>query len=165
MNTRPCRTRGFTLLETLLALAIGSMAVLGTATLLLRALALHNEALQHAAAAEQLADFAEQLRANAAASAAYTTAQYPAGSTLQSCILTRSCSADELAQHQLAAWQQELAATLAGTRAGPASGETVYGPALGGARTLQLSLQWGEAAQSASAHLQLLAAVPREAAP
>jgi len=74
------RTRGFTLIESLVALVVLSIGLLGAATTLLGSLGAHADALRRATALELVRDVADRIRANAAARSAYdTSAAVPAG--------------------------------------------------------------------------------------
>jgi type IV pilus assembly protein PilV len=65
--------RGFTLIESLVALVVLSVGLLGTAATLLGSLGAHAEALRRATALELVRDIADRIRANAAGRAAYDT--------------------------------------------------------------------------------------------
>jgi type IV pilus modification protein PilV len=67
------RGRGFTLLESLVALVVLSVGLLGAAATLLGSLAAHAEALHRAIALELVRDTADRIRANSVARAAYDT--------------------------------------------------------------------------------------------
>jgi len=67
------RIRGFTLIESLVALVVLSIGLLGAAATLLGSLGGHTEALRRATALELLRDTAARIRANVAARAAYDT--------------------------------------------------------------------------------------------
>ena len=65
--------RGFTLVESLVALVVLSIGLLGAAATLLGSLAGHAEALHRAIALELVRDTADRIRANSTARAAYDT--------------------------------------------------------------------------------------------
>jgi type IV pilus modification protein PilV len=65
--------RGFTLIESLVALVVLSVGLLGAAATLLGSLRGHAEALQRAVALVLVRDAADRIRANAGARAAYDT--------------------------------------------------------------------------------------------
>lgn len=67
------RSRGFTLIECLVALVVLSIGLLGAAASLLTSLGAHAEALRRATALELVRDVANRIRANTAARAAYDT--------------------------------------------------------------------------------------------
>lgn len=63
------RVRGFTLVETLVALAVLSVGLLGAAALLLDSLRSHSTALRRVAATNLVRDMADRIRANPVAGA------------------------------------------------------------------------------------------------
>lgn len=67
------RSRGFTLIESLVALVVLSVGLLGAAAMLLGSLSAHSQALRHAAAVNLVRDVAERILANRAGRAAYDT--------------------------------------------------------------------------------------------
>jgi type IV pilus assembly protein PilV len=73
------KRRGFTLIESLVALVVLSVGLLGAAATLLGSLAAHAEALRRASALGLVHDAAERIRANAAGRAAYDTRSTTAG--------------------------------------------------------------------------------------
>lgn len=79
--------RGFTLIESLVALVVLSVGLLGAAATLLGSLGAHAEAMRRATALGLVHDAAERIRANAAARAAYDTRSAAAGAdcTAASC--------------------------------------------------------------------------------
>jgi type IV pilus assembly protein PilV len=66
-------SRGFTLIEALVALAVLSVGLLGAAAMLLGALRGQSQALRQAAAVALVADLVSRIRANPAARSAYVT--------------------------------------------------------------------------------------------
>ena len=71
--------RGFTLIESLVALVVLSVGLLGAAATLLGSLGAHAEALHRAVALELVRDTADRIRANSGARAAYDTRSPAAG--------------------------------------------------------------------------------------
>jgi type IV pilus assembly protein PilV len=65
--------RGFTLIESLVALVVLSVGLLGAAATLLRSLGAHDEALRRATALALARDAADRIRANGLGRAAYDT--------------------------------------------------------------------------------------------
>jgi type IV pilus assembly protein PilV len=65
--------RGFTLIESLVALVVLSVGLLGAAAMLLGSLAAHGQALRHAAAVNLVHDVAERILANRAGRVSYDT--------------------------------------------------------------------------------------------
>jgi type IV pilus assembly protein PilV len=82
------RSRGFTLIEALVALVLLSVGLLGSAAMLLGSMRTHAAALRYAAAANLLRDVADRIRANPLGRAAYDTraSAEPAG-----CDITVRC--------------------------------------------------------------------------
>lgn len=68
------RARGFTLLESLVALVVLSLGLLGAWALLLTSLRGHADAHRYAAATQLARDMVDRIRANPRAGAAYATA-------------------------------------------------------------------------------------------
>jgi type IV pilus modification protein PilV len=87
--------RGFTLVESLVALVVLSVGLLGAAATLLGSLGAHGEALRRAAAVNLVRDVAERIRANTVARNAYDTRGAPAGAA--SCDAAAACNAAALA--------------------------------------------------------------------
>ena len=72
--------RGFTLIESLIALVVLSIGLLGAAATLLGSLGAHADALRRSTALELVRDVADRIRANAGARSAYdTSVAAPAG--------------------------------------------------------------------------------------
>lgn len=67
------RARGFTLIETLIALAVLSVGLLGAAAMLLASLHVQADARREVAATNLLRDIADRIRINRAARAAYAS--------------------------------------------------------------------------------------------
>lgn len=118
--------RGFTLVESLIALLVLSAGMLGAWGLQLSSLRSHGDSLQQAAAMELLRDMADRIRANYSAGARYTDTHLapPAAG----CTSAAPCSPAELAALDRA-WFAERALvlfphedTLAGVEFVPATG-------------------------------------------
>lgn len=92
-------SRGFSLIEALVALVVLSVGLLGAARLLLGGLSDQSLALRQAAAAVLLADMADRIRANPGARGAYAGT---AGADAPGCGETDACDATALAAHDLA---------------------------------------------------------------
>lgn len=71
------KSRGFTLVESLIGLVILSVGLLGAAATLLGSLAAHAEALRRMSALNLVRDVADRIRANTAAGSAYDTSGAP----------------------------------------------------------------------------------------
>jgi type IV pilus modification protein PilV len=87
-------TRGFTLIESLVALVVLSVGLLGAAAMLLGSLASHTQALRRAAAVNLVRDMAERILANRVARGAYDT---NLASGASACDAAAACDAPALA--------------------------------------------------------------------
>lgn len=116
--------RGVSLVETLVALVVLSVGLLGVAALLLQSVRGSRTALLRTQAVNLVSDMADRIRANANAGAAYATAQYGAdGPDENGCVPSAAdpdganCSAVELAQDDLARWRDDVRLALPGNGA------------------------------------------------
>jgi type IV pilus assembly protein PilV len=105
------RARGLTLVECLIALVVLSMGLLGMAGLIIQGLRGGHGALLRTQAVNLVTDMAERIRANPAAGGAYDCSRYASGPTTRNCAPTDStagtnCTTTELAEDDLARWQQ-----------------------------------------------------------
>jgi type IV pilus assembly protein PilV len=104
---------GFTLLETLVALVLLSIGLLGAAEMLLGSLRSHADALHEMAAAQLVRDIADRIRANPRAGAAYDSRE--AVPLAAPCDLVNPCAASELAAADLAYFIDAARRRLPGT--------------------------------------------------
>jgi len=109
-----CRRRwskGFTLLETLVALLVLSVGLLGSLRLALATTRTHQQAGYRLRAATLASDMVERIRLNRAGRDGYTD-----GPSNNHCYTDtrqgRSCSPAELAAHDLFEWRREIDASL-----------------------------------------------------
>ncbi|KAF1019677.1 MAG: hypothetical protein GAK30_02995 [Paracidovorax wautersii] len=104
---------GFTLIEVLVALVLLSFGALGLAGLQASALRLNREAQWHTTAVQLARDYAELIRANPAAHAAYLVAQTdrPTRAPARHCGQVQ-CTAQERAAWDAHEWQSRVATTL-----------------------------------------------------
>lgn len=93
-------TRGFSLVELLVAVVVLSIGLLGAAGMLLGALREQSQALQRGAALSLLTDVADRVRANALAGAAYDSSS-PRGES-PACNVAAPCDPAALAAQDLA---------------------------------------------------------------
>ena len=103
-------SRGFSLIEALVALAVLSLGLLGAAGILLGSLRDQALALRHTAAGALVADMADRIRANPAARELYDTGMPRA--TAQNCDEAAPCDRARLAAHDLAAFEAGALALL-----------------------------------------------------
>lgn len=92
------RRRGFTLVETLVALVVLSVGLLGSAALLLDSLRGHAGALRRIAALNLVRDMADRIRTNPRGAVYYDTSNaVPASESAASCGESSGCDALQLA--------------------------------------------------------------------
>jgi type IV pilus modification protein PilV len=115
-GSRKRRQSGFTLIETLVALVVLSVGLLGAVALLMSGLRDHSESRREASAVGLLGDVADRLRANVAACAAIVTAP--------------ACETASLVALELARFEQSAAALYPG---GDATAAIEFAPATGAA--------------------------------
>ncbi|HET9473300.1 MAG TPA: type IV pilus modification protein PilV [Steroidobacteraceae bacterium] len=136
MNTR---VRGFTLVESLIALLLLSLGLLGAGVMLLESLRAHAEALRAATATRLVRDMAERIRANPHARAQYDTPAGIAGGS--ACEFAAACDSAQRAASDLAHFISTTRATFPGA---DTSARIEFEPAIGPAAPdrYRISLQW-----------------------
>lgn len=118
MLSRSHRTKGFTLIEVLIALFVLAIGLLGMATLMMASMQSSQGASQRSAATVAAYDLAERMRANRtqAGVAASPYAGNPADSQLPECFTdinnTAGCSAADNVQLDRAQWLLNLRGTV-----------------------------------------------------
>jgi type IV pilus assembly protein PilV len=111
-------TRGAGLIEVLVALGVLSIGLLGIAHMLVHGMRTAHSALLRTQAVNLVADMAERIRANPLGAAAYDCASYASGPVPRGCAAIDSvtapanCTAAELAEDDLARWQETVRAVL-----------------------------------------------------
>jgi type IV pilus assembly protein PilV len=111
---RRCRHRGFTLIETMVALLVISVGMIGVAALHGQALSASGIALRRSIAVGLASDIADRIRVNRTAEDAYEAAAAdndcddPTGGG------GADCSPAEMAAHDLFLWQAQIAQSLPG---------------------------------------------------
>jgi type IV pilus assembly protein PilV len=151
-RSRVRSARGVSLVETLVALVVLSVGLLGVAALLLQSVRGSRTALLRTHAVNLVSDMADRIRANAGAGDAYATAQYGAdGPAVQGCAPSVDddeggpCSAIELAQDDIARWREQVRAALPGGADGPAADvQFVAAPGAGTPERYVISVAWRE---------------------
>jgi type IV pilus assembly protein PilV len=111
------RARGLTLIECMVAVVVLAIGLLGMAGLILRGLRAGHDALLRTQAVNLVTDMAERIRANPAAAGAYDCASYTGVPSTHNCAATdaaagANCTASELAEDDLARWQDAARAAL-----------------------------------------------------
>jgi type IV pilus assembly protein PilV len=111
-SRRQTKTLGFTLIETMVALLVLSVGMLGIAALHGQALSASGIAINRSLAVGLAGNMADRIRANRSAGAAYA-----GGASDNACDDTETgidCSPAEMAAHDLFLWAAELDAALPG---------------------------------------------------
>jgi len=122
MNTRRlnvvarARQRGITMVESLVALVVIAVGMLGIAGLYLSSMQASRSAKLRSHAVELASSIADRIRANRDAAVAYGTAAYDGEPAKQDCD-TKLCTPAQLAQDDLARWIEDIRATLPGADA------------------------------------------------
>ena len=132
-------SHGFTLVETLIALALLSIGLLGAGGMLLGSLQSHAEARREMAAAQLVRDMADRIRANPRAGAAYDSRE--AAPLAAPCDLATPCAAPELAAADLADFFQSAQRLLPGR---DTHATVQFAPAIGPAAAdrFAITLNW-----------------------
>ena len=146
--------KGFTLVETLIAILLLSLGMLGAWAVLLTSLQSHRSALHEAWATNLVRDMADRIRANAGAGELYdsrlSTAPAATCDAATACDVAQRAAADLAAFTSAAQSQFPGAETLARVEFEPAAG-------LAAADRYVISLRWRGVRDNHSVTLQLLA--------
>lgn len=110
---KPRRQRGISIVESLVALVVIAVGMLGIAGLYLSSLQSSRSAKLRAQAVQLAGSIADRIRANRDGATAYATSGYGTGPAAQDCD-TERCTPAELAQDDLAHWIEDIRATLPG---------------------------------------------------
>ncbi len=103
-STCPRRMRGFSLVETLVALVVMSIGMMGIAGLYVESLRAGKTAIYRTQAVNLVSDMADRIRSNAVAQVAYAGA--PANNNCVAAGL--NCTPAQMAAHDLLLWQQNV---------------------------------------------------------
>ena len=152
--------RGFTLLETLVALVVLSVGLLGAAAMLLDSLRNQAGALHAAMAASLVRDMADRIRANPRGGAHYRSGSPAAGTW--ACDEANGCDIAQLAAADLAHFASAARALFPHIEI---EARVEYAPATGPATPARylITLRWSDPRDVAGAHsaaLQVLAQSP-----
>ena len=148
------RARGFTLIEVLIALAVLSVGLLGSAVLLLESLRAQADSLRRVAAANLLLDMAERIRANPSGGPLYGTANAQPGAPA---CATSGCDVTQVAAADLSHFAQSTRATLPGVSIAAIEFAPAIGPAAPHRYIISLRWQDPRADEDESVTLQVLA--------
>ena len=135
--------RGATMVETLVALVVLSVGLLGIAALFVTSIRAARSSVSRMQAVNLVADLSERIRANRAASVAYNGAAANNG-CIGGAIGAVNCTAVAMAAKDLWAWNQQIAATWPG---GAANG--VVAVVAGPPDSYTITISWTEAGEPA----------------
>lgn len=146
---------GVTLVETLVALLVLSVGMLGIAGLFVQSVRNSRTALLRTHAVNLVADMTDRIRANANAGRAYDLATYGNAPAVRNCAPTHdaadaNCSVEQLAEDDLARWQAAVRATLPSLGDAPPGTEVEYlePAAPGQPERYRVAVSWGEPGDS-----------------
>lgn len=108
IHRTPTVQRGFTLVESLVALVVLSIGLLGIAALYLDSLRASRTALYRTQAVNLASDIAERIRANRDAFISYSVAFGEVPVATSGCETTASCTPQQLAETDVALWKAEI---------------------------------------------------------
>jgi len=134
------RQTGITLIETLVALLVVSVGLIGLAALQVRSVAAGAEAVHRTAALGLSVSMAERIRANRSAGSAYGGAAADPGCDAAVTAGPVDCTPSELAASDLFVWQREVARTL------PRGHGSIAIDAAGNPAQYTVTVQWIEPA-------------------
>lgn len=145
-------SRGFTLVEVLIALVVLSIGMLGIAALLLNGLQSSRLALLRTQAVVLAADMGDRIRANRTGGSAYTLASGTSLSTpAKDCTSAGQCNSSEIAAVDLYAWQQAVQRVLPGAT----TSVTVAPVGTLAANTYTITISWTQSGDAAAANISL----------
>lgn len=143
---------GFTMVETLVALVVLAIGLLGIAALLLKSLQSGRTATYRTQAVNLAADLADRIRVNRTAQAAYTTLFTETPDQQATCDTTGGCSDADLAATDLARWKDRLGELLP---EGAGQVAVVAPVAAGEPATYTITIRWTEAGEAAPVTFRL----------
>jgi type IV pilus assembly protein PilV len=149
------RQAGFTMVETLVALVVLAIGLLGIAALYLDSLRAGRTAIYRTQAVNLAADLADRIRTNRSALAGYTIDLGDDGGDVGpvgACLTTAGCSPADMAGTDLQAWKTRLAQLLPD---GDGSVAVVAG-AGGEPSSYTIVVQWTEVGEAAPLTYQLV---------
>jgi len=121
---------GMSLVEALIALLVLSIGMLGVLLMLVTSLRNSRSALLRTQAVNLVSDMADRIRANAAARTAYELAAYAGGAMERGCAPGAApgsnCSEAQLAEDDLARWEDTVRTLLPAAPAGTRAADVQY---------------------------------------
>jgi len=144
--------RGITMVESLVALVVLSVGMLGIASLYIASLKAGRSAMIRTQAVNLATDIADRIRSNRAGRGAYDTAGYGGGAKEHGCV-GGTCSADELAEDDLARWQTTLTQVMPGNAKGIV---TYLAEPVSDVNQYTIVVSWRESGDTADSTTQLV---------
>jgi type IV pilus assembly protein PilV len=139
------------LVESLVALVVLSVGMLGVAGLMLTGIASNRSALYRTQAVNLVGDMSDRIRANATARAAYDSASYGGAPAQRDCAPVAggagaNCTVQELAEDDLARWLDSVRTVLPGFQGNPATAQIQFIRAgfVGQPDTYRILVRWQE---------------------
>ncbi|HEU4687100.1 MAG TPA: type IV pilus modification protein PilV [Vicinamibacterales bacterium] len=133
--------RGFTIVEALVALVVLAVGMLGIASLYVTTLRASGSASSRMQAINLASDLGDRIRANRTAEDAYAGAAAADGTTCLGAAAT--CTAAQMAAHDLFVWQAAIQAVLPGAPAGVVTVDTDTNPT-----SYRIEVSWVEAGET-----------------
>lgn len=156
VRRKPCHRggqSGFTMVETLVALVVLAIGLLGIAALLLKSLQSGRTATYRTQAVNLAADLADRIRSNRTAGNAYATLFGDMPAVVGTCDTTGGCSDASLAATDLARWKDRLDELLPD---GQGQVAVVAPVAAGEPTNYTVTVRWTEAGEAAQVTFQLV---------
>ena len=151
VSRRARRQHGVSLVESLVALVVFSIGMLGIAGLFVETVKSGRTALLRTQAVNLVGDMGDRIRANATARGAYATAAYGGAPAIQDCAPSvdgpgGNCSLTQLAEDDLARWMAAVRIALPTLGDTAPTAEVRYTPpaAAGAPERFQVSVSWLE---------------------
>ena len=138
MIRRRAMARGFTMVETLVALVVLGVGLLGIASLYVVTLRTSGGAIYRMQAVNLASDLGARIRANPTAGTSYAGPPATAPGTCTG--PDKSCTPEQMAAHDLYDWQEQIANTLPGNPTGTVTVDTSTTP-----WTYEITITWLEA--------------------
>jgi type IV pilus assembly protein PilV len=132
---------GFTMVETLVALVVLAIGMLGIAALYLNSLQAGRTAIYRTQAVNLAADLADRIRANRTAIGAYASDYADTFAEVPACFTTAGCSAAALATSDLSRWKADIEELLPN---GQGQVVVTLPPGAGQPAGYVITVQWAE---------------------
>lgn len=144
------RSCGFSMVEVLVALVVLCVGMLGVASLYIVTLRSSGSAITRMQAVNLASDIGDRIRANRKAKEAYTF-NSTATLTDAACVGTSAtCTAADMAKHDLFVWKQQIAAALPANAVGTVTLDAATNPI-----TYLIKITWIEPGQSGTLEYQM----------